>query len=223
MYEISSNRERYGYGTAQARIVRDMSIPSPTGGLQFLNIVLGVLFLGSHISYRKRLQSTRPKENWVINDFRKLLQSFVVEWAGAPLNFLRSRYRLTPNARFEFTGQLVSLCGGLHMLTHSGMTVYCFRLVSANNVYLSATNACFVLQSKRCVFSIASKQLTANTIQTLTFKQGITDVQRVASQISTILSLLSIVTGLFHTWQHRPKFNVEYTEAASSPFCLDVK
>ncbi|CCM00467.1 uncharacterized protein FIBRA_02500 [Fibroporia radiculosa] len=42
---------------------------------------------------------------------------------------------------------------------------------------------------------------------------GISNLQRTASLASAILSLLSVATGVYHVWQHRPMVNADITNA----------
>jgi len=46
--------------------------------------------------------------------------------------------------------------------------------------------------------------------------QGITKFQRTASLTSTLLSLLEIVTGLYHLWKHRILANADYDDVVSN-------
>jgi len=46
----------------------------------------------------------------------------------------------------------------------------------------------------------------------LTALPGITKFQRTASLASTLLSLLEIVTGLYHLWKHRIRANADYDD-----------
>lgn len=43
--------------------------------------------------------------------------------------------------------------------------------------------------------------------------QDITSVQRTASLASTVFSVLSVATGVHHTWQHRNKLDASHADA----------
>ena len=45
--------------------------------------------------------------------------------------------------------------------------------------------------------------------------QGITTFQRTATLASTFFSLLGIVIGLYHTWEHRIRINADVDDLVS--------
>jgi hypothetical protein len=82
MVEVEKVRFRYKYGTAEARIYRDVAVPKPALAVRVLDTVLMLALFSAHLMYRKRLQSTRVKGMVYVLDFQGLMQSLVVEWAG---------------------------------------------------------------------------------------------------------------------------------------------
>jgi hypothetical protein len=82
MIEIWRAREKYNYGTPEAHIYRNISIPAPTWKSRVLDFSLSIVLLGAHTTYRKRLESTRPRGALYLPDFRTFMQSLLVEWAG---------------------------------------------------------------------------------------------------------------------------------------------
>jgi hypothetical protein len=47
------------------------------------------------------------------------------------------------------------------------------------------------------------------------YEQGITTFQRTATLASTFFSLLGIVIGLYHTWEHRIRTNADVDDLVS--------
>jgi hypothetical protein len=82
MVEIWGAREKYKFGTPEAHIYRNISIPVPTWKVRVLDFSLLILLFGAHTTYRKRLESTRPRGSLYLPDFRNFMQSLLVEWAG---------------------------------------------------------------------------------------------------------------------------------------------
>ncbi|KAJ6613896.1 hypothetical protein B0H10DRAFT_2047088 [Mycena sp. CBHHK59/15] len=132
MFEVESARARYKYGTPVARIYRDKAIPKRTLDVITGDIIIGLLFCGTHTNYRTRLECTIIKGIISLPDFRRLMQSLVAEWA-VPL--------------------------------------------------------------------------------ALRFSQSITDLQRSLSLVSSLCAMASIVTGLYHVWQHREKKDADFEDA----------
>ncbi|KAJ7486970.1 hypothetical protein FB451DRAFT_1228430 [Mycena latifolia] len=143
MSHIEKARARYGYGTPDARLYRDVAIPAPTWHVLFLDIPLGVLFCGTHKSYRTRLECTVPNGIVSLSDFRQLMQNMMAEWADS---------------------NLVA-------------TVF----VSVNVGFLAVP--------------------------------GITALQRTSALVSSLCAMASIVTGLYHVWQHRDKTEAKIEDA----------
>ncbi|KAF8886978.1 hypothetical protein BD779DRAFT_544492 [Infundibulicybe gibba] len=85
MGEIERSRQKYSFGTRDARIYRNVAISKPTWGVRVLDVVISLLFFGVHKTYRKRLATTQPNGTPYLPDFRKLMQSFLVEWADSNL------------------------------------------------------------------------------------------------------------------------------------------
>jgi hypothetical protein len=88
MIKIEAVRERYRYGTKDARLYRDIAVSdsvSPTWRAHLLDLVLASLFFNSHGTYQDRLESTRPKGHVYLPDFRELMSSLLVEWSDSNL------------------------------------------------------------------------------------------------------------------------------------------
>ncbi|KAJ6613887.1 hypothetical protein B0H10DRAFT_2047070 [Mycena sp. CBHHK59/15] len=144
MFEVESARARYKYGTPVARIYRDKAIPKRTLDVITWDIIIGLLFFGTHTNYRTRLECTIIKGIISLPDFRRLMQSLVAEWADS---------------------NLVA-------------TVF----VSVNVGFLAVP-------------------------------VSITDLQRALSLVSSLCAMASIVTGLYHVWQHREKKDADFEDA----------
>ncbi|KAH9962982.1 hypothetical protein BC827DRAFT_185837 [Russula dissimulans] len=85
MTKIESVRERYRYGTKDARLYRDVAIDAPTWRERLLDVLLFSLFFNSHRTYRDRLAGTRPKGHVYLPDFRELMSGLLVEWSDSNL------------------------------------------------------------------------------------------------------------------------------------------
>lgn len=91
MIKIEAVRERYRYGTKDARLYRDIAVSGSgsderrTWRARLLDLVLASLFFNSHGTYRDRLESTRPKGHVYLPDFRELMSSLLVEWSDSNL------------------------------------------------------------------------------------------------------------------------------------------
>ncbi|KAI0064299.1 hypothetical protein BV25DRAFT_1914504 [Artomyces pyxidatus] len=85
MAKIEAVRERYHYGTKEARLYRDIAIPSPTLRTKAIDGLLSGLMFGAHKMYRERLEQTRPKGYVYLPDFQELMRSLLVEWSDANL------------------------------------------------------------------------------------------------------------------------------------------
>ena len=99
MIKIEAVRERYHYGTKDARLYRDIAVAVSGSGSgsnsnsderrtwrsRLLDFVLASLFFNSHGTYRDRLESTRPKGHVYLPDFRELMSSLLVEWSDSNL------------------------------------------------------------------------------------------------------------------------------------------
>ena len=85
MIKIEAVRERYHYGTKEARLYRDIAVDAPTWRERLLDVLLFSLFFNSHGTYRDRLESTRPKGHVYLPDFRELMSSLLVEWSDSNL------------------------------------------------------------------------------------------------------------------------------------------
>ncbi|KAJ7685948.1 hypothetical protein B0H17DRAFT_1072971 [Mycena rosella] len=85
MFHIEEARARYAYGTPAARLYRDLAIPESTLQVFLWDIPIGILFCGTHRSYRTRLACTVPKGLVSLPDFRRLMQNMMAEWADSNL------------------------------------------------------------------------------------------------------------------------------------------
>ncbi|KAJ6540889.1 hypothetical protein DFH09DRAFT_1089846 [Mycena vulgaris] len=85
MYPIEQARVAYGYGTPDARLYRDLAIPESTWKVILWDMVIGVIFCGTHKSYRTRLECTVPNNHVFLPYFRRLMQNMMAEWADSNL------------------------------------------------------------------------------------------------------------------------------------------
>ncbi|KII94578.1 hypothetical protein PLICRDRAFT_47611 [Plicaturopsis crispa FD-325 SS-3] len=85
MDEIERTRQRNGYGTPDARIHRVTVLPEPTWKLRVLDVVLTLVFLGAHRTYRRRLQATRVNGLLHLPGYQQLMRHLLTEWAGKSL------------------------------------------------------------------------------------------------------------------------------------------
>jgi hypothetical protein len=82
MLAVAAARERYAYGTRNARMYRDIAIPPPTPQMWVWDFFLGVMLCGTHKNYRVRLEATVPKGVVGLPEFRGLMRGLMSEWAG---------------------------------------------------------------------------------------------------------------------------------------------
>jgi hypothetical protein len=85
MIKIEAVRERYRYGTKEARLYRDIAVETPTWREHLVDVFLFCFFFNSHRTYRARLESTRPKGHVYLPDFHDLMKSLLVEWSDSNL------------------------------------------------------------------------------------------------------------------------------------------
>jgi hypothetical protein len=91
MIKIEIVRERYHYGTKDARLYRDIAVekkPKLTSRWwceRLLDVLLFCVFFNTHGTYKIRLESTRPKGHVYLPDFRELMRSLLVEWSDSNL------------------------------------------------------------------------------------------------------------------------------------------
>lgn len=85
MIKIEIVRERYHYGTKDARLYRDIAVEKPTWRERLLDVLLFCVFFNTHGTYKIRLESTRPKGHVYLPDFRELMSSLLVEWSDSNL------------------------------------------------------------------------------------------------------------------------------------------
>lgn len=85
MIKIQVVRERYHYGTKDARLYRDVAVAKPTWRERLLDVFLLCVFFNTHGTYKIRLESTRPKGHVYLPDFRELIRSLLVEWSDSNL------------------------------------------------------------------------------------------------------------------------------------------
>ena len=85
MIKIEIVRERYHYGTKDARLYRDIAVEKPTWRGRLLDVLLFCVFFNTHGTYKIRLESTRPKGHVYLPDFRELMRSLLVEWSDSNL------------------------------------------------------------------------------------------------------------------------------------------
>jgi len=92
MTKIEVVRERYHYGTKEARLYRDIAVVDASDDERstwrerlLLGPVLFCLFFNAHRTYRDRLEGTRPKGHVYLPDFRELMSSLLVEWSDSNL------------------------------------------------------------------------------------------------------------------------------------------
>jgi hypothetical protein len=87
MIKIEIVRERYHYGTKDARLYRDIAIETkPTWRVErLLDVLLFCVFFSTHGTYKIRLEGTRPKGHVYLPDFRELMRSLLVEWSDSNL------------------------------------------------------------------------------------------------------------------------------------------
>jgi hypothetical protein len=85
MIKIEIVRERYHYGTKDARLYRDIAVEKPTWRERLLDVLLFCVFFNTHGTYKIRLESTRPKGHVYLPDFRELMKSLLVEWSDSNL------------------------------------------------------------------------------------------------------------------------------------------
>ncbi|KAJ6488852.1 hypothetical protein C8R45DRAFT_248391 [Mycena sanguinolenta] len=85
MIPIEASRERYKYGTREARLYRDIAIPPPTWKVRIWDFVLGIILCGTHKNYRVRLEATIPKGVVSLPEFRSLMKTLLSEWADSNL------------------------------------------------------------------------------------------------------------------------------------------
>ncbi|KAF7375753.1 hypothetical protein MSAN_00464900 [Mycena sanguinolenta] len=78
MIIIEASRERYKYGTREARIYRDVAIPPPTWKVRIWDFVLGIILCGTHKNYRVRLEATIPKGAVALPEFHSNLVATVL-------------------------------------------------------------------------------------------------------------------------------------------------
>ncbi|KAJ7230913.1 hypothetical protein B0H12DRAFT_1147176 [Mycena haematopus] len=135
MVPIEAARERYGYGTRDARIYRDIAIPPPTWKVRIWDFFLGIILCGTHKNYRVRLEATIPKGVVALPEFRLLMGTLMSEWADSNLvaTVLVSvtvGFLAVPNTSLQRSSAIVSsLCAmtsivtGLHHVwQHRGKT-----------------------------------------------------------------------------------------------------
>lgn len=82
MERVEAYRLRFKYGTPEARTYRDFVSPELTWSVFALDILLSVLLLGAHRTYRARLLSTAPGGLVYLPEFRHLMENLLPEWAG---------------------------------------------------------------------------------------------------------------------------------------------
>ncbi|KAJ7839963.1 hypothetical protein B0H14DRAFT_2786082 [Mycena olivaceomarginata] len=85
MLAVAAARERYAYGTRNARMYRDIAIPPPTPQMWVWDFFLGVMLCGTHKNYRVRLEATVPKGVVGLPEFRGLMRGLMSEWADSNL------------------------------------------------------------------------------------------------------------------------------------------
>ncbi|KAK6974519.1 hypothetical protein R3P38DRAFT_3132741 [Favolaschia claudopus] len=85
MIPIEVSRERYKYGTREARFYRDVAIPEPTWDIWIWDLFLGVILCGTPKNYRVRLQATIPNGIVALPEFRTLMRNLMSEWADSNL------------------------------------------------------------------------------------------------------------------------------------------
>ncbi|KAJ7325870.1 hypothetical protein DFH08DRAFT_342554 [Mycena albidolilacea] len=85
MLAVAAARERYAYGTRNARMYRDTAIPPPTPQMWVWDFFLGVILCGTHKNYRVRLEATVPKGVVGLPEFRGLMRGLMSEWADSNL------------------------------------------------------------------------------------------------------------------------------------------
>ena len=59
MIKIEAVRERYRYGTKDARLYRDIAVEEPTWRGRLLDVLLFCVFFNAHGTYKDRLESAR--------------------------------------------------------------------------------------------------------------------------------------------------------------------
>ena len=85
MIKIEAVRERYRYGTKEARLYRDIAVEEPTWRGRLLDVLLFCVFFNVHGTYKDRLESARPKGHVYLPVFRELMRSLLVEWSDSNL------------------------------------------------------------------------------------------------------------------------------------------
>ncbi|KAJ7182334.1 hypothetical protein C8R43DRAFT_3084 [Mycena crocata] len=85
MREVTKTRRRYGYGTASARIYRDIAIPPSTWTVVLWDAFFAIVLCGTHKNYRTRLEGTVPRGAIALKDFRQLMRNLMSEWADSNL------------------------------------------------------------------------------------------------------------------------------------------
>ena len=89
MIKIEAVRERYHYGTKEARLYRDVAVVAVDERTWrerlLLDPFLFCLFFNAHRTYKDRLEGTRPKGHVYLPDFRELMSSLLVEWSDSNL------------------------------------------------------------------------------------------------------------------------------------------
>lgn len=85
MIEIEETRTRYKHGTAEARIYRNIVVPETPAEMRKWDVLFGILLFGAHTAYRRRLRRTYIKEVVYLPEFRRLMESLLLEWADTNL------------------------------------------------------------------------------------------------------------------------------------------
>ena len=85
MIKIEAVRERYRYGTKDARLYRDIAVEEPTWRGRLLDVLLFCVFFNAHGTYKDRLESARPKGHVYLPVFRELMSNLLVEWSDSNL------------------------------------------------------------------------------------------------------------------------------------------
>lgn len=79
---VEETRTNSKYGTRDAAAARRPSLEGSSLKFQIAEILLGLMFSGTHNMYRRRLLKTKFNNVLYLPDFRELLHELIIEWGG---------------------------------------------------------------------------------------------------------------------------------------------
>ncbi|TCD68625.1 hypothetical protein EIP91_010280 [Steccherinum ochraceum] len=82
---VEETRTNSKYGTPEAAAARNSSWKDPTWKFRIIDMILSLMFSGTHNMYRRRLMKTKFNNVLYLPDFRELLSDLIIEWGDSNL------------------------------------------------------------------------------------------------------------------------------------------